>query len=36
MDIDVRYLVGMSVPPVMMANVAYEIYNQLLKGITND
>lgn len=35
-DIDVRYLVGMSVPPVMMANVAYEIYNQLLKGITND
>jgi len=36
MDIDVRYLVGISVPPIMMANVAYEIYNQLLKGITND
>lgn len=25
------YLVGMSVPPVMMANVAYEVYNQLIK-----
>lgn len=36
LNIPVRYLVGMSVPPVMMANVAYEIYNQLLKGITND
>lgn len=36
MDIPVKYLVGMSVPPVMMANISYEIYNQLLKGITND
>lgn len=36
LDIDYVYLIGMSVPPVMMANVAYEIYNQLLKGITND
>lgn len=25
------YLIGMSVPPVMMANVAYEVYNQLIK-----
>lgn len=24
------YLIGMSVPPVMMANVAYEVYNQLI------
>lgn len=31
MDIEPKYLIGMSVPPVMMANVAYEIYNQLLK-----
>jgi len=29
----IRYLVGMSVPPVMMANVAYEIYNQILKKV---
>lgn len=28
---DVKYLIGMSVPPVMMANIAYEIWLQLLK-----
>lgn len=33
LDIPVRYLVGMSVPPVMMANVAFEVYEQLLKDI---
>ena len=29
----VKYLVGMSVPPVMMANVATEIYNQWLSQL---
>ena len=29
--LDINYVAGMSVPPVMMANVAYEVYNQLLK-----
>jgi DNA (cytosine-5)-methyltransferase 1 len=28
-----EYLIGMSVPPIMMANVAYEVYLQLLKDI---
>ena len=31
MDQSVQYVCGMSVPPVMMANVAAEIYEQLLK-----
>lgn len=31
MDQSVKYVCGMSVPPVMMANVAAEIYEQLLK-----
>lgn len=26
------YLIGMSVPPVMMANVSYEVYNQLISA----
>jgi DNA (cytosine-5)-methyltransferase 1 len=26
-----EYLIGMSVPPVMMAQVAYEVYNQLIR-----
>lgn len=29
-DIKFRYLIGMSVPPVMMAQVAYQVYNQLI------
>lgn len=33
LDVDVKYLVGMSVPPVMMAQVAYQVYLQLLKNI---
>lgn len=28
-----RYLVGMSVPPVMMAQVAHQVYEQLIKGV---
>ena len=32
MDQSAQYVCGMSVPPVMMANVAAEIYGQLLKG----
>jgi len=33
---DVRYIVGMSVPPVMMANVAHQIYLQLFKDNEKD
>lgn len=33
-DIEVNYLIGMSVPPVMMAQVAHQVYEQLLKGQT--
>lgn len=29
MNISPRYLIGMSVPPVMMANVAYQVYLQI-------
>jgi DNA (cytosine-5)-methyltransferase 1 len=36
LDNKVEYIVGMSVPPVMMANVSYEVYNQLLKDIKNE
>ncbi len=32
LDINAKYLIGMSVPPVMMANLSYEIYKQLLKS----
>lgn len=31
MDVQPRYLIGMSVPPIMMAQVAYQVYQQLLK-----
>jgi len=31
-DINPNYLIGMSVPPVMMANVSYEVYNQIIKN----
>lgn len=34
LDIDVRYLVGMSVPPVMMAHVAEEVYKQWIFKIS--
>lgn len=30
--VDVKYLIGMSVPPVMMAQIAYEIYLQWLRN----
>ena len=33
LDLKHKYLIGMSVPPVMMANIATEIYNQWLKHI---
>lgn len=32
-NITPRYLIGMSVPPVMMAQVAHEVYQQLMKGV---
>lgn len=32
MDIETRYLVGMSVPPLMMAQVSYQVYLQLFKN----
>lgn len=35
LDIKPVYLCGMSVPPIMMANIAYEIYLQWLKKLTN-
>lgn len=35
MDIDPVYAVGMSVPPVMMANIAHEVWLQLLKPMKN-
>ena len=25
-----KYIMGMSVPPLMMANISYEVYRQLL------
>ena len=31
MDQRAQYVCGMSVPPVMMAHVAHEVYEQLLK-----
>ena len=31
LNIKPKYLIGMSVPPIMMAQVSYEVYNQLLK-----
>lgn len=31
LDIKVKYLLGMSVPPVMMAQVAYQVYKQLIE-----
>ena len=31
--IDAQYLIGMSVPPVMMAQVADQVYNQLIKSM---
>ena len=30
---DVKYLIGMSVPPIMTAQIATEIYNQWLNKI---
>jgi len=30
-QIDPQYLIGMSVPPVMMAQVAYQVYQQVIK-----
>lgn len=33
---DLQYVCGMSVPPVMMANIASEVYEQWLKGENND
>ena len=35
LDLTPRYLIGMSVPPVMMAQVATEVYNQLI-AINNE
>lgn len=32
LDIKLKYLIGMSVPPVMMAQVSYQIYKQLFNG----
>lgn len=32
---NVQYVCGMSVPPVMMANLATEVYKQLLEGLKN-
>lgn len=32
MDQDVQYVCGMSVPPVMMANIASEVQRQLFEG----
>lgn len=31
LDIKPKYLIGMSVPPVMMAQVAYQVYEQLIR-----
>lgn len=31
MNIDPKYLIGMSVPPVMMAQVAHQVYKQLIE-----
>lgn len=31
LGVDPKYIIGMSVPPVMMAQVSYQIYNQWLK-----
>ncbi len=31
MDVPVKYLIGMSVPPVMMANISHQVYNQWLR-----
>jgi DNA (cytosine-5)-methyltransferase 1 len=33
LDLDPKYLIGMSVPPVMIAQVATQVYNQLIKEI---
>ena len=33
MDQEVNYVCGMSVPPVMMANIASEVYRQWLKYV---
>lgn len=33
LKVDVKYLIGMSVPPVMTAQIANEIYKQWFKGI---
>lgn len=35
LDIKPVYLVGMSVPPVMMANISYEVYKQWLTTLKN-
>lgn len=34
LNIEPKYLIGMSVPPVMMAQIAYQIYLQLFKNLT--
>ena len=33
LDIDLYYLIGMSVPPVMTAQIAKQVYEQWLKNI---
>jgi len=33
LNIDPKYLIGMSVPPVMMAQVSYQVYKQWLSKI---
>jgi len=35
LNIKANYLIGMSVPPVMTAQVAYQVYLQLFKNIGN-
>ncbi len=30
-DIDAKYIIGMSVPPIMMAQIAYSLYLQIIK-----
>ena len=36
LNVKPKYLIGMSVPPVMMAQVADQVYNQLIAGTKHD
>jgi len=36
LNLKTNYLIGMSVPPVMMAQVANEVYNQIINGETEE